>query len=176
VRFKHPALTTVVLAAGLATSAVTVPSSLAAPASQADPAVITTWNSIAARTIFTENATPIPVSGLYFGFVSIAVYDAVVTIEGGYRPYLDQPPVDAEASTEAAAATAAYRVLTNYFPASAQNLATDYAGSLSNISDGVAKSLGQQVGEAAAASLIAARLDDGRGAAITLDVTPAPGV
>jgi hypothetical protein len=176
VRFKHPALATAVLAAGLATSSVAVPSSLAAGTSQADPAVITTWNSIAARTIFTENATPIPSSGLYFGFVSIAVYDAVVAIERRYRPYLKQPPVRAEASTEAAAATAAYRVLSYYFPASSQNLATDYAGSLSGIPDGAAKTRGQQVGDAAAASLIAARLDDGRGAAVTLDVTPAPGV
>jgi hypothetical protein len=168
-------LLVVVLSAGLAT-----PTLVAAP-SQADsiranPAVITTWNSIAARTIFTENATPIPVSGLYFGFVSIAVYDAVVAIEGEYRPYLKQPPVRGTASTEAAAATAAYRVLRYYFPNSAQNLAADYATSLGGIPDGTAKSHGQSVGEAAASSLIAARADDGRGANITLDVTPAPGV
>jgi hypothetical protein len=48
--------------------------------------VITEWNAIAARTVFTENSTPIPASGLYFGFVSAAVYDAVVAIEGGYTP------------------------------------------------------------------------------------------
>jgi hypothetical protein len=175
VRFKFPALVSAMLTAGLATSIVVVPPSQAA-AGTGDPAVITTWNAIAARTIFTENATPVPVSSLYFGFVSIAVYDAVVAIDGGYRPYLKQPPVRGRASTEAAAATAAYRVLSHYFPGSAQNLATDYAGSLDGIPDGTAKTRGQQVGDTAAASLIAARLHDGIGAGITLDVTPAPGV
>ncbi|TCO23290.1 hypothetical protein EV652_109115 [Kribbella steppae] len=175
-RFHHPALMTAVTVAGLLTSAVAVPSSQATGTRHADPAVITTWNAIAERTIFAENATPIPASGLYFGFVSIAVYDAVVAIEGRYRPYLQQPKVRAKASTEAAAATAAYRVLSNYFPASAQNLADDYAESLDDIPDGTAKTRGQQVGATAAASLIAARLNDGRGAPITLNVTPAPGV
>jgi hypothetical protein len=176
VRFHHPALVTAVAVAGLATSAVAVPPSVAGEVRHSDPAVITSWNAIAERTIFTENATPIPSSGLYFGFVSIAVYDAVVAIEGRYQPYLKQPKVRAKASTEAAAATAAYRVLTYYFPASAQKLSDDYAESLEDIPDGTAKTRGQQVGDAAAASLIAARLNDGRGAAITLEVTPAPGV
>ncbi len=175
-RIHHPALVTAVAVAGLATTAVAVPPSVATSVRHSDPAVITAWNSIAVRTIFTENATPIPSSGLYFGFVSIAVYDAVVAIEGRYQPYLKQPKVRAKASTEAAAVTAAYRVLSYYFPASAQNLATDYGESLDDIPDGKAKTRGQQVGDAAAASLIAARQNDGRGAAITLDVTPAPGV
>ncbi|HEY4570186.1 MAG TPA: vanadium-dependent haloperoxidase [Kribbella sp.] len=173
-RITHPAVTTVVVVAGLATSAVAVPSE--ATVRRSDPAVITTWNAIAARTIVTENATPVPVSTLYFGFVSIAVYDAVVTIEGRYRPYLRQPRVHGRASTEAAAATAAYRVLSYYFPTSAPKLAADYAASLSGIRDGAAKSRGQQVGETAASTLIAARAHDGRDAKITLDVTPAPGV
>lgn len=173
-RISHPAVTSLVLAAGLATSAVAVPTTAAA--GPADPAVVTTWNAIAARTILTENATPVPVSALYFGFVSIAVYDAVVTIEGRYQPYRWQPRVHGRASTEAAAATAAYRVLSYYFPASAQNLAADYSTALGDIPDGRAKTRGQQIGETAAATLIADRANDGRGANITLDVTPAPGV
>jgi hypothetical protein len=174
VRINHPVVTSVVLVAGLATSAVTVPAD--ATAHRSDPAVVTSWNAIATRTIFTENATPVPVSTLYYGFVSIAVYDAVVAIEGRYRPYLRQPSIHGKASTEAAAVTAAYRVLSHYFPASAPNLAINYATSLSGIPDNAARSRGQQVGEAAAASLIAARTQDGRGAPITLNVTPAPGV
>ena len=179
-RREHPGLVTT-LAAGLVAAAVVVPSSLAtglrngADEDDSDPAVITTWNAIAERTIFTENATPIPASGLYFGFLSIAVYDAVVTIEGHHRPYLKQPRAEANASTEAAAATAAYRVLSYYFPASAKRLKADYTATLSDIS-GPEKTRGQQVGDAAAESLIAARRKDGRGAARTLDVTPGPGV
>ena len=39
--------------------AVAAPSG-ARPPTAADPAVVTEWNAIAVRTIFTENATPVP--------------------------------------------------------------------------------------------------------------------
>ncbi len=148
----------------------------AVPPASSDPAVVTAWNGIANRTIFAENATPVPASGLYFGFVSLAVYDAVVTIEGGYQPYTRLPRAHPRASSAAAAATAAYRVLSHYFPASAQNLAGDYTVSLAGIPDGVGKARGQRVGAAAAAAIIRLRQNDRRGAAVSLDVTPAPGV
>ncbi|MBG6240275.1 hypothetical protein IWX78_003272 [Mycetocola sp. CAN_C7] len=83
----------------------------AKPPAVADAAVIAQWDAIAARTIFTENATPAPSSNLYFGYISIAVYDAVVAIEGGYEPYNPQRRAHRRASSEAAAATAAYGVL-----------------------------------------------------------------
>jgi hypothetical protein len=142
---------------------------------RADAAVINQWNAVAVRTI-TENNTPIPSSPLYFGFVSLAVYDAVVAIEGGYEPYLRQPAADRRASTAAAAATAAHDVLAHYFPASATNLATDYAATLATIPDGRRRTAGQRIGATAAAKLIALRSDDGRNAPITYNRTPAPGV
>jgi hypothetical protein len=157
-------------------SAVVSTPSEASPDVAADPAVITEWNAIAVRTIFTENATPVPSSSLYFGFVSLAMYDAVVTIEGGYEPYAAQPRAHANASSEVAAATAAYRVLSHYFPASAANLAADYAASLAGIPDGVGMVHGKRVGEAAAAEIIRLRQDDGRGATVPLNVTVGPGV
>ena len=78
--------------------------------------MIVRWNEIAERTV-AENSVPVPASSLYFGFASLAVYDAVVTIEGGYEPWIEQPRAHANASSEAAAATAAYDVLRHYFPA-----------------------------------------------------------
>jgi hypothetical protein len=132
--------------------------------------VITEWNAIAARTIFTENATPIPTSGLYFGFVSLAVYDAVVAIEGRYEPVMPQPRPQAHASPEVAAATAAYLVLDHFFPASHAALATDYEAALADVADGVGKVHGVRVGRAAATTVIEARVDDGRGAEV-----PQPG-
>jgi hypothetical protein len=143
-----------------------------------DAAVVTQWAAIAARTIYAENGTPIPSSALYFGFVDLAVYDAVVVVEGGYEPYLDQrhPRRRDHASSEAAAVTAAYRVLSTYFPASADALLADYTTSMAALPDGVSKVVGQHVGETAAARLVRARRDDGRNAPVTLDVTVAPGV
>jgi hypothetical protein len=139
-------------------------------------AVVTAWNAIAVRTVFDENSTPVPSASVYFGLVSIAVYDATVAIRGGYQPYLRQPRADRRASTRAAAATAAHDVLVHYFPASAGNLAADHAATLAGIRPGSAKAAGQRVGAVAAARLIRHRTGDGMGAPITLDVTPAPGV
>ena len=165
--------TVVVLAAAcLVPSVVAATPSQAAPA--ADPGVILEWKAIAARTI-AENATSIPVSGLYYGFVSIAVYDAVVAIKGGYEPYAAQPPAP-QASPEVAAATAAYRVLSHYFPASAEKLAQDYSASLADVANGAGLAQGQRVGQAAADAIIRLRQDDGRDAPIVLDVDPAPGL
>ena len=176
VKARRLLATALVTAICVAISTVVSAPSQADPPVASDPAVITEWNAIAERTIFAENSTPIPASGLYFSFVSIAMYDAVVTIEGGYEPYTPQPRAHAHASPEVAAATAAYRVLSYYFPASAGNLAADYAASLSGIPDGVGMVHGKRVGEAAAAEVIRLRQNDGRGAAVTLDVVAEPGV
>lgn len=160
----------------LATPAVIAAPSHAVPPVGSDPAVVTEWNAIAARTIFTENASPIPSSALFFAFVSIAMHDAVVAIEGRYKPYTDQPRAQANASPEVAAATAAYRVLSYYFPLSAENLAADYAAALAGVSDGVGMVHGKRVGGAAADQVIQLRQNDGRGAAVSLNVVPGPGV
>jgi hypothetical protein len=67
-------------------------------------------------------------------------------------------------------------VLSYYFPASAGNLAADYATSLAGIPDGVGMVHGKRVGEAAAAEVIRSRQNDGRGATVPLNVVLAPGV
>lgn len=166
----------IVATAAVLASSVTGTAAGAHPHDAADPAVITEWDAIAARTIFTENATPAPSSNLYFGYVSIAAYDAVVAIEGEYEPYNPQPRAHRHASPEVAAATAAYLVLKHHFPASVENLDADYQDYLSGIRNGVGRVQGIRVGTAAAQSLIQSREGDGLNAKITFDVEPAPGI
>lgn len=161
-------LTTLAVTAAVFTSTMVPATAQADRPHNRDASVITTWDAIAARTIFTENATPVPSSSLYFGFVSLAVYDAVVAIEGRYEPYAKKLHVRRDASSEAAAATAAYRVLSHYFPASAAALSVDYETSLALVGEGSAKVRGIRVGEAAAAQMISLRRADGRGAAVVL--------
>ena len=136
------------------------------------------WDSIAVRTIITERQTPIPVTPLYLSFTSVAMYDAVVAIEGGLEPFaLTTRPAGARhASVEVAVATAAHRVLMTYFAASAANLDQDYAAALAEVRDGRAKTRGIAVGEAAAQAIIERRVDDGRGAPVMLNVPVEPGV
>ena len=131
----------------------------AAPKVPKDPAVIATWDAVAMRTTIALG----PPAQLYLGIVSAAVYNAVVTIEGRYEPYADQPRTHAHASPEAAAATAAYRVLVTMFPSASAALTTDYRASLANVPFGVGRVHGVRVGEQAAAAILTLREDDGRG-------------
>jgi hypothetical protein len=148
----------------------------ATPRGAADPRAVRDWSVIAQRTIFTEGATPGPASTLYFGFVSVAVYDAVVAIEERYEPYTRQPRPARGASSQAAAVSAAYEVLRYYFPASAGALTADRAASLGAMEPGAARDRGVAAGRAAAAAMIRLRTGDGRGADITMPAGDRPGV
>ncbi|HEY5883009.1 MAG TPA: hypothetical protein VIU11_29170, partial [Nakamurella sp.] len=127
-------------------------------------AVVLDWERTSIRTIFTENATPIPVGPLYLGFTSLAMYRA--TQAAGRH-----------ASAEAAAATAAHDVLLAYFPDSRVKLHADLTASLARVPDGKAEQRGQQAGARVAADLIASRVGDGRNdTTIAYTRTAAPGV
>ncbi|MBM7783694.1 vanadium-dependent haloperoxidase [Tenggerimyces flavus] len=166
---------TILAASAAAVLSVGLVAPVASAERPADPAVVTTWNQVAADTI-AKAGVPVQASALYFGFVSLATYDAVVTIEGGYEPYLRQPRAHRKASSQIAAATAAYKTLRHYFPASAADLDLAYDSSLATVPNGVGKTEGVKVGERAAQALIDERAHDGRDAPITLNVTPKPGV
>src|SRR2546430_9581768 len=77
---------------------------------------VTDWNAIASTAIVTNAGQPPPVSVLHFAMVQGAVYDAVNAIDRGYQPYLVQPSSNPTDSKEAAAASAAFRVLVGLFP------------------------------------------------------------
>jgi hypothetical protein len=98
----------------------------------------------------------------YMAYESAAVYDAVVAIEGSYRPYGVPLTAARGASTDAAVAEAGYRTLVNYFPLQSAALGAHYAEALALIPDGSAKTNGQAVGLAAANAVINTRSGDGR--------------
>jgi hypothetical protein len=114
---------------------------------------------------------PPQVASVHLAIVQAAVYDAVNAIEGGYQPYLGGLDADESASTIAAAATAAHRVLTGIVtvpaltPAIIDRLSTLYDESIAaaTSADGPdAVAAGIAAGEAAAAAMLADRADDGR--------------
>jgi hypothetical protein len=108
-----------------------------------------------------------PLSPIHVAMVDAAMYDAVIAIEGGYEPYLDGLDAPAGASPTAATAAAAYRVLLGIVeqspaPAAAKaNLLVSlddlYASSLTAVGSGDATDKGIEVGEDAAAALLADR-------------------
>jgi hypothetical protein len=92
--------------------------------------------------------------------VHIAVFDAVNAIEPRYRPYLRLTAPPAGTSSDAAAAGAAYGVLTRLFPDQRQPLAAALAHSLSAVPDGPIEDDSVAYGDAAAQAIYDARLDD----------------
>ncbi|CAL9311699.1 vanadium-dependent haloperoxidase [Streptomyces sp. SudanB182_2057] len=150
----------------------------AGPRTAADPAaVVREWNAIATDTITTSlGPRPSGQAAIWQGFVSVAVYNAVVGIEGGYALYKWREHGPAGASSAAAAATAAHDVLLAYFPAFEERLDTAYADSLAALPAGPARDRGVRYGERAAARVIELREGDGRFADVPYTASPAPGV
>ncbi len=121
--------------------------------------VVLTWNEIAVTTLVSQGQSPFAQARL-MAITQLAVFEAVNAITGDYQPYLGTIAAPAHASADAAAVAAAYAVLKNYLPA-APNLDAQYATSLAAIPDGLGKTRGIATGQAAAAQMIALRLNDG---------------
>ena len=122
--------------------------------------VVLDWNAIAVSTVVSQGQSPYAQSR-FMAITQLAVFEAVNAITRDYTPYLGTVVAPAGASADAAAVAAAYRVLKNYFPLAAASLDAAYAASLAAIPNGSAKSGGIATGEAAAAQMIARRLNDG---------------
>jgi hypothetical protein len=140
---------------------------------------VSDWNQTAANTLIgtTPPLQPPQITVPHLAMVHGAVYDAVNAIDGGHEGYLLSPKVGRPTdSKDAAAATAAHRVLVRLVPAQQAGLDAQLAASLAPIPDGRSKKRGIAVGEAAAAAMIAARTEDGRFGQPGFPVGTAPGV
>lgn len=124
---------------------------------------VTEWAGIVAPAINNAAAPRPPVSSeIVHTVIQLAVYDAVVAIEGEYAPYATEIAAPPGADVRAAVATAAYRTALGRVAASQYAyLDGAYAGYLLGIPDGQAKVDGIAVGEAAAAGTLALRANDG---------------
>jgi hypothetical protein len=139
--------------------------------------MVAEWNDQASTSIVAVAGQPPPVSVLSFAMIQGAVYDAVNAIDRGHRPYLAQPPASPTDSKDAAAATAAFRVLIALFPAQQPTLQTHYEASLAAVPDipPGAKAGGVSAGEEAARAMLVARADDGRFGPFTPVIGTTPG-
>jgi VCPO second helical-bundle domain len=116
---------------------------------------VTKWNEIAVATVNAQApiASAPPAGSIFVAMVQGAVYGAVNAVDRHGKPYLLKRSFP-KASVDAAAATAAFRVLTSLFGANA-TLVTAYNESLDPIPDGTSKDQGKAVGEMAAAAMLA---------------------
>jgi hypothetical protein len=163
-------------AARLGVAAMAAAAALVLPTlAQAD--TVTDWNRTATGILIQFPATgggAAPALQVSMGMVEGAVSDAVNAIERRHRPFLLSQKFDSRGSKEAAAAQAAYDVLSSLVadpragiaPATQaalqQTLDTALADSLTPIANGAAKTNGIAAGHAAADAMLAARANDGR--------------
>ena len=138
--------------------------------------VVTDWNGYASTAIVKNAGTPPAASSVYFAYAALAVYDAVNSITGQYRPYCYYGTTAPTASLESAAVAAAHRVLVNYFPTQQTDLDAKFAASLAALGVDPTMDPGVAAGEAAAAALIAIRTGDGAGANVSYTPGSGPGV
>ena len=118
------------------------------------------WNIIAVNAAVANHQNPFA-QARYAAIVQLAVFEAVNSITGEYKPYLGTITAPPGASAEAAAIEAAYHVLNTYFPASSSTLLAARTSSLAQMPDGQAKSDGIAIGDAVASAVIALRANDG---------------
>ncbi len=136
-----------------------------AAAAQPAPNVVTQWAAIVQHSIHNAAAPRSAGSSqVLHTMVHLAVYDAVVAIEGGYAPYAGKKNrrLEVNADVRAAVATAAYLTARSRVAASQYAyLDQEYVAYLKTIPNGVAKTDGVRVGTRAATAIVEARARDG---------------
>ncbi len=132
------------------------------------------WNEVALNTSGLDH-TPVAlgenrVFGEQFGptrasramaIVHIAIFEAVNAIAGAYQSYTGLHPAPHSASMDAAIAQAAHDTLVALFPSQTASCHEQLAADLSQIPDSRAKEKGIELGQRAAAAILALRADDG---------------
>src|SRR5450631_1805620 len=95
--------------------------------SSASPAqnAVANWHAITEHTVVSTAKKSPSVALVYFAYVDVAMYDAVNSIGGRYKPFAVKVHAPPGTSRDAAAATAAHDVLVHYFLAQKSVLDTD---------------------------------------------------
>lgn len=124
--------------------------------------VVTDWNQVALQAVRTAG-TPPPAAARALAMTHLAVFDAVNAVDGApYQPYAYAAgPAPAQASREAAATQAAYRVLSGLYPGQQATFDAARADSLAALSDGTGKTAGIALGETVGGNMLARRANDG---------------
>jgi membrane-associated phospholipid phosphatase len=134
--------------------------------STAEADVVTEWNSAALNAI-RAGRTPPPTASRALAMLHVAIYDAVNGISRTHEAYRVQSSVPRSASREAAAVTAAYKVLVTLFPSNSDLFEELYATGLATVPDGPQKNAGMAWGEQVGAEVLLWRSHDNSDATIS---------
>jgi len=136
---------------------------------------VTDWSTITANVVAAKKFPGI--APIFASIVQVAIYDAVIAIEGGYTPYATDIDAPENSSPEAATAAAGHDALVGLFPDLKDSLDATYTSYLAGIPDGEAKDNGIIVGQRAAAGILELRAGDRRDDVLPwVQPPPGPGV
>jgi hypothetical protein len=137
--------------------------------------IITDWNI---KTLELTQATQTPGSAQArtLAMVHVAMSDAVNSVRGRFTRYNATVALMPSASAEAAAASAARKVLTELFANQKTNIDEAYAVSINSIPEGESKTQGVMLGEQVATAILAERANDGTAMPDTYRPLTRPGV
>ena len=149
-------------------------------AATAAPNVITDWDQKGVATVQGDVPSaprigPVGATRI-MAVMHIAMFEAVNAVDGKYEPYKGQANPDPGCSQQAAAATAAARVLIKMHPESTAKTQQELDAYLAAIPAGEAKDRGIKLGENNAARVIALRVDDGNDKVYAYRPRTQPGV
>jgi hypothetical protein len=126
----------------------------------AEPAsadVVCEWMDLANRLNFAAQAAGQTPDQVRAGTrTALAMFEALNSIDRRYQSYLGFEQADRTASQEAAAATAAYKVLVHHYPAQKAAIEDSYTLAMAALKDERSREAGRTLGEKAAAAAIAA--------------------
>jgi len=136
--------------------------------------VIADWNEKAVAAGYTARQGPPPQTRIV-AMVHLAMFEAMNSIDGRYRPYRARLVTEPGASRDAAAASAAHYLLVRIYPDQAKEMDKALQASLATVTDETAKARGIRLGERAGAAMLAERANDGAGGPDTYRPFTAPG-
>jgi hypothetical protein len=142
--------------------------------------VVLRWNHQALEAIKIDHTPPlahlpgsdVPGAGLgvhggpcraarVLAILHVAIYDAVMNVLRTHEPIAVDAPVVGPVSVDAAAARAAYDVLSAFYPAQTERLLAALGADLAEVPAGPAKTAGLVLGAHVAAEVLAAKVGDG---------------
>jgi hypothetical protein len=118
---------------------------------------VTDWWEIASKFNFAQQVAAMPSppeTQRASARAALAVFEAVNAIDRRYQSYLNFPAAAASASQDAAAATAAFKVLLEHYPQNKSHLEDSYALAMGQIADSPAKHSGTAIGVQAAQAVM----------------------